>query len=124
MSHMVRDTQIVIKDLEALKRACQALGLQWKEGQATARYYRGVQSGYVHAIGVPGTNWEIGVSRTKGGFTLEADFWGENGRIIRKHYNQLLQRYSTEVIKRLARLKGQRVVGKQKGKNIVLEVMV
>ena len=107
MSHMVRESPIVIKNLSTLKRACQALGMEWREGQTTARYWGGEATGYRHAIKVPGTNWEIGVKETaQGEYALEADFYGQEGKKVRGAYNRLLQRYSSEEVKRQARLKG------------------
>ncbi len=126
MSHMVRESQITVKSLQTLKRACQALGMEWKEGHTTARYWGGEAKGYVHAVGIPGVDWEIGVKETAPGeYTLEADFYGTTGSTVKKHYYQLLQRYGAEETKRVARLKGYKVHEvAQRGGSIRLEVTV
>ena len=103
MSHVaVVDT--VITDLEALKKAVKSLGLEWREGQKTYRWfgtwvkdYNSNDAAYkngvdpktygkdsLHAIGIPGndTSYEIGVIQNrdsdgniKDGFRLVWDFW-------------------------------------------------
>ena len=126
MSHMVKNSNVIIKSLSTLKQACHAMGLEWKEGQTTATYWGGLAKGYIHAIGIKGVDWEIGVKQTSPGeYTLEADFYGTTGKVVRDTYNRLLQGYSTAEVKRQARLKGYRVRENHlKGGVVRLEVLV
>ena len=96
MSH-VASIDIEIKDLAALKAACAEIGMEFKEGQQTYKWYGRWMNDYsgadaafradvapkdygkcAHAIGVPGssTAYEIGVVQQKDGtFKLVWDFW-------------------------------------------------
>jgi hypothetical protein len=98
MSH-VAIVETIILDLDALKKACQACGLEFKENQTTFRWYgkwmndyssndAAYKSGYspqdygkcIHAIGVPymPKAYEIGVVQNKNGpgWVLLWDFYG------------------------------------------------
>src|SRR5437016_6251552 len=101
MSH-VAAIKTEITDLEALKRACDELGLTFKEGQTTYKWfgqwvndYHGEDAAYksgidpkdygkcAHAIGVPGSGYEIGVVKLpNGNFTLIYDFFGPGRKIM------------------------------------------
>lgn len=100
MSHVV-SIKCVIQDLEAVKRTCVELGLTFKSGQKTYQWWGSsaadsadypVPDGFTvnqlgtceHAIGVPGTNWEIGLARPNNGpgYRLLFDFFGGRGRPI------------------------------------------
>ena len=102
MSH-VANVEVEIQDIESLRDACKRLGLQFKEGQRTHEWFgkfmndwntddAAASNGYdpktfgtcSHAIGVPESNYEIGVVRNpKGsGYRLIYDTWGANGKAI------------------------------------------
>lgn len=90
-SHVVK-VKTVINDLDALARACRAIGLEFRQGQQHYRWYgrsvgdyplpEGITSDMLghcdHAIAVPGNNqaYEIGVVKMPDGtFSLLWDFW-------------------------------------------------
>lgn len=127
MSHVVAIDK-EINDLDALKRACPDLGLEFREGQKTYKWYDQHVGDYPlpvgfsaedlgkceHAIVVTDANhntYEVGVVRRrdgKPGYTLLFDFWnGGFGLIekIGKDAGRLLKEYSAEVsIKELKRM--------------------
>lgn len=82
MSHIV-SVQVVVQDLAAVEAACRELGLTFMRGQTTQKYYGGTST-CVHAIKVPGTDWEIGLlnSKTGKGFELAYDNYGSRGQAI------------------------------------------
>lgn len=84
MSHVV-SVNVVVKDLTALEQACKELGLQFMRGQTTQKYYSGTST-CLHAIKVPGTDWEIGLlkAKTGKGFELAYDNYGPSGQTIAK----------------------------------------
>jgi hypothetical protein len=102
MSH-VANVEVEIQDIGSLKSACTKLGLTFKEGQQTHRWYgkfmndwdtddSAVANGYdpktfgtcEHAIEVPGSDYDIGVVKNpKGsGYRLIYDTWGHQGDAI------------------------------------------
>ena len=115
MSHTVEISNLLIRDLEALKRAGERLGLEFAPHQTTYRWYgRSVgdhplpigftteEMGHCeHALRIPNndTAYEIGiVTRRDGqpGYALHWDFWnggygltdkiGESGERLRQAY--------------------------------------
>lgn len=124
MSH-VASIEIVIKDLAALKAACKAAGLEFRENQKTWKWYGRWMNDYSdskaaykngidpkqygkcdHAIGIPGNNtsYEIGVyAQADGTYKLAWDFWGGgNGleKVAGKDCFKLVQSYAGEVAKK------------------------
>ena len=104
MSHVVQ-IRTVLKDIEAVKLVCAELGLTFRENQNTYAWWGTSVGDYPlptgfaakdlghceHAIGVPGTPWEIGVVRCRNkdgslaeGYTLLFDFYGDRGAPIAK----------------------------------------
>lgn len=91
MSH-VTDIKCPIDDLAAVKAVCAELGLTFCENQNRYRWYGSHVGDYplpdgftvedlgkcVHAIKVPGCDWEIGLSvpRNGKGLRMLFDFWG------------------------------------------------
>jgi hypothetical protein len=135
MSH-VAYVDIQIKDLGALKTACQKIGLEFKEGQKTHKWYGRWVDDYhkddaayhhginpkdygqcEHAIGVPDNAqaYEAGiVKRPDGkGYTLIYDFYGASGRALEalmgKGAARLKKQYAIEVARKAARKQGFRV---------------
>ncbi len=105
MSH-VSTVKLEIKDLGALKAACQHLGAVLHRDKQTYRYYSGEQA-CDHAITHAQAKYGVGVKRTaSGSFELECDMWSSGG--LRKVFGEDLchikQRYGATVArKRLAR---------------------
>ena len=97
MSHVVA-TEVELHNVAAIKAACEELGLEFKEGQKTYEWWGFAVGDYPlptgftkedlgkceHAIGIPGTTWEVGVCRSKSteGYTLMFDFFGKKGQPI------------------------------------------
>ena len=102
MSH-VANVEVVIQDLKALQSACAELGLHFKHGQKKYEWFdqyladsdvgrQTVRDGFdpetfgkcEHAIGVPGSRYEIGVVKNPNGvgYRLIYDAYGHNGRRI------------------------------------------
>ena len=98
-----------VKNLEALKLACQRLGLEFREGQMTYAWYgrsmgdAALPEGFTkedlgkcsHAIHVPGASYEIGVVYREGVYKLLWDSWGSGGLVdaLGKDCNKLRQAY-------------------------------
>ena len=119
MSH-VTVIDIEIKDLGALRRACEDLGLEFREGQTTFKWYGRhvgdypIPEGYSkedmghceHAIGIPNNKnaYEVGVIRNKatGGWHLMWDFFaGGHGlqKVVGNNCSKLVQGYSKQMVK-------------------------
>lgn len=115
MSH-VTVIDVEIKDLEALKAACEKAGLEFKEGKRNYKWYGRhvgdypLPAGFTksdlgkcdHAIGVPGNNkaYEIGVVKKGEGYTMLWDFWqGGFGleKLAGKDCENVTNAYATEV---------------------------
>lgn len=125
MSHVVK-VDIQIKDLDALRRAAESLGLQFREGQKTYRWYGHYMGDYAmpqgvtkeqlgkcdHAIGVPGNSqaYEVGVmGNADGTYSLMWDFWqGGYGlqALVGKDCGNLIERYGIEVARSAAEAQG------------------
>jgi hypothetical protein len=128
MSH-VAAIKTEITDLEALKRACDELGLTYMEGQKTYAWfgswvndYHGEDAAYKqgidpseygkceHAIKVPGSGYEIGVKKLpNGNYTLIYDFYGTGRQIMQKlgkGCEILVQHYGLNKAQLLAKSKG------------------
>lgn len=135
MSHLVK-IKTVLTDMEAVKETCRELGLTFKEGQRTYKWWgrsvgdypmpQGVTKDDLgkcdHAIGIPGTDWEVGVFRLaaltprgKPTYTLLFDFYGSNGAPILKALGgqegkRFSQIYTVNKATLEARAKGHQVV--------------
>jgi len=138
MSH-VADVQLQVLDLEALKAEVKAAGCEWLEGQTTHRWYGRFLNDWnsdlaavnrrdpetfgkcLHAIRIPGVNYEIGVVQHSSGkgYDLVYDNFGSSGshdgqRIEQKFGGAglpaLKQGYARQVAKRELARKGYRVV--------------
>ncbi len=126
MSH-VTAINIEIKDLEALKAACDELGLSFRLGQTTWKWFgtwmddysrsdAAYKNGYPpdlygtgeHAIHVLGSDYEIGVCRipATGKLTLIYDFFGSGdviARMVGKSCEKLRQVYGLHAAMNVAR---------------------
>ena len=111
----ISTVKLEVRSLEALKLACQRLGLEFREGQTTYAWF-GYFVGYaplpegftqedmghcVHAISVPGANYEVGVVFRDGVYKLLWDSWGSGGleAALGKDCNKLRQAYGVEAAK-------------------------
>jgi hypothetical protein len=127
MSH-ISTVQVIVKDLDALKAAVAALGLEFVEGKTSFKWYsRGGLSFYdrdeaqqydkcQHVIRVPGNDkaYEVGVAPRKDGQgwgLLFDSFAGGRGlmAMIGRNAETLTQQYATEVSVRQMRKAGYRV---------------
>lgn len=105
MSHITSVT-LKVRDLDALKAACAPLGLEFREGQKTFKWYS--QSGKCdHAIGVAGApkgTYEIGVKRQSEsedgeGYKLDYDkFDGNIEPLAGQNLSKLKQEYAAQVV--------------------------
>jgi|SRR6266853_1146947 len=130
MSH-VATVEVEIRDLDALRAACAAAGLEFREGQRTFRWYgrwvkdyNGQDAAFragidpkdygkcEHAIGVPGNAqaYEIGVvKKPGGGYLLAWDFFmGGYGleKVAGKGCLNLVRSYVGQVAQRTLRRQG------------------
>lgn len=142
MSHVV-SIKTELNDLEAVKAACKELGLIFKANQKTFQWWGRSEGDYPipqgmkreemgqcdHAIGVPGTNWEIGLVRQpNGAYKLAFDFYGHRGQPILdaiggQQGGKFLQCYGVNKTIMAARKLGHnavRVMGKNGAINIVI----
>lgn len=131
MSHCVT-INTELKSLEAIRLACKQLGLFWRENQQHFAWFGRSVGDYAlpqgfkaadmgrceHAIGIPGTTWEVGVVRRRKadgtpdeGYTLLFDFFGMKGGPILEalggqQANRFVQEYAAQQSVLLAQKKG------------------
>jgi hypothetical protein len=141
MSH-VTSIDIEISDLTALEKAVSEMGGTFlRDKQNYAWYGRSVgdyplPAGFKasdlgkceHAIGLKGTEYEIGVVRNPAKpktYTLLYDFWGP-GEKLKRHFGdgltKLKQMYGVHVATQAASKKGYLVTRKQVGETIKLVI--
>lgn len=134
MSH-IESVNVTITDLEALKDACTAMGVEFVPNKKTYKWFgmsvgdyplpKGFKADELgkcdHVVRVPGVNYEIGVvgarnpdgSKAKG-YTLLYDFYGRggthDGEKLRDKFKtgltKLVDAYSLEALRRQAKAKG------------------
>ena len=118
----VASIKLEVKNLDALKAACQRLGLEFREGQTTYAwfgYFAGdapLPEGFTaqdlgkctHAIQVPGASYEIGVAFKNGVWRLLWDSWRSGGleQALGPDCNKLRQAYGVEAAKLEAQRQG------------------
>lgn len=141
MSH-VAHIDLHVKDLDCLREACKELGLEFREGQTTWRWFGKWMDDYhdesraaalqgfdpkrfgldsIHAIGVPGNSdaYEIGViprQDGKPGFTLLYDnYCAGNGleNLTGRDLKKLKTEYGMSVGKKKMLKKGYRYAGRK-----------
>lgn len=111
MSH-ITEIEVEIKDLNALKAACERLGFTFMEGQTTYAWYGSDEGGprpelgrCEHAIVVPDAAYEVGVKANgRAGYQLLWDPYWKGGLEERlgKGAGLLKQAYSLEAAKEAA----------------------
>jgi hypothetical protein len=143
MSH-VTAIDLEIKDIQALKLACEELGLNFKENQKTYRWYGKWVNDYrsgdaafnhgikpedygkgEHAVEVPGSKYDIGVHRSGEGYKLAFDFWGTGKAIqekVGKGGEKIKQLYAVHAATLAAKRKGWIVQRKTVGSKIELNI--
>ena len=118
----VSSIKLEVKSLEALKLACQRLGLEFRENQKTYAWfgrYAGdspLPEGFTqedlgrsdHAIRVPDAIYEIGLVFRDGAWHLMWDSWQTGGleAALGKDCNELRQAYGIEAAKLEAQRQG------------------
>lgn len=116
MSHISK-IEIEINDLNALKKACQVMGLEFAENQKSFTWYSG-KNPCSHAIKVPGANYEVGIIQNNNKYELQWDNWssgglvsvlGDNACHLKKHYS--LERVKNEARKKRYQVKEQNITG-------------
>lgn len=148
MSHVV-SIKTELTDIAALRAACSELGLTFKSNQSTYKWWGSSVGDYPlptgfqakdlgrceHAIGIPGTQWEVGVTHARNpdgtqrkGYTLLFDFYGSQGRPILdalgdQNASKLLQLYTVHKATMEAKAKGW-LVQRQTGKNGNINLVV
>lgn len=143
MSH-VTAIDLEIKDIHALKLACDELGLKFKEWQKTYRWYGRWVNDYrsqdaafnhgikpeeygkgEHAIEVPGSQYDIGIHKKNDAYIMAFDFWGTGKAIQQKLGNggeKLKQLYGVHAAINAAKRKGWTVQRKTVGGKIKLTI--
>ena len=137
MSHISK-IELEIKDLTALKSACERLGFHFMKNQKHYTWYgkwisqeplpTGITEDELgrcdHAIHVPAAVFEIGVVRKHDKYILLWDSWIGGG--LQKHIGKdagiLKQAYAIESVKRSAKLKGYRMIEKKMNKKVRLSL--
>lgn len=130
MSHVATVADVTIKSLSALEKACKELGLEFKEGKKTFKWFGRWVNDYnasdaafkngvkpedygkcEHAVGVLGKDtYEIGlVKHPDGGWRMVYDNWqGGNGleKVAGKGCKKLIDEYSKEMMLETAKKQG------------------
>lgn len=142
MSH-VTSIQAEIKDIDAVKALCKEMGWTFKENQRTYKWWGMSVGDYPlpqgqkesdlgrcdHAIGIPGTTWEIGLRRNAqtGNYSLCYDFFGSQGQplqaAIGEKGQKFMQLYGVHKATLEARKRGY-IVTRQSGQNGAIKLVV
>ena len=123
MSHISK-IELEVKDIQILDKACARMGLMFQRGKQTFKWYS-KESRCDHAIGVPGTSYEIGITKIGGKYELECDFYDPNiEAAIGKDGGLLKQAYAVEKTRTEARRKGYSVVERQLETGIRLQIQL
>lgn len=139
MSH-VAQCKVEITDLKSLKKAAEALGFEWREGQKTYQWFGRHVGDYPmpegftaadlgkcdHAIHIPGVDYEIGVVKRGKRYHVLFDFWDRKllKAVGGETAPKLAQRYTLESAKRQARLLGHEIRGVKTEKDGSLRLLI
>jgi hypothetical protein len=138
LSH-ISQIEVEIKDLKALKSACEQLGFQFMENQQQYRWYGkwlgkqplpiGITEEELgkcnHAIHVPTAIFEIGVVKRNNFYILLYDAWiggGLTQQSIGKNAGILKQAYAVETVRKMARQKQYRLTEQKMSNKIRLSL--
>lgn len=93
MSH-IATVKVKIKDIDAVRAACQELGLQLEEGKISKKVYDGTIKGNL-AIQLPGWRYPMVIDTEKGeaAFDNYEGMWGDM-----KEFEKFQQHYSKHVV--------------------------
>ncbi len=123
MSHFT-EIKTQIKDIEALRSACQELGLSLVPNTEARGYYENKTKGdYVVQLKGP---YDIALNKqTDGTFGLTADLWqGHVEKEVGQGYNKLLQLYGVHKATIEARKKGLSVLRRQQQNGAIKLVLI
>lgn len=142
MSHIVL-CSMEVKSLPAVKAACKRLGMEFRQGQKTFRWFGvsvgdypvpdGIKPAQIgqcdHALHVPGVNYEVGLRQNAktGGYKLAYDFYGSHGEHdgqklqakVGNNCGLFMQAYGLELGKIEARARGRLVTEKVMANGII-----
>jgi len=136
MSHISK-IELKIKDLAALKTACQECGYQFIENQKSYKWYgrfvgdspmpEGLTEADLgkcdHAIKVPGADYEIGIKKMGGGhYEMMFDYWRSGG--LEGKPDKLLQPYAIAATRRAVKANRYRVYRENKLDNGAVELRI
>lgn len=107
LSHLSR-IEVEIKDLQALKMACERMKLTFLTNQTTFKMWGSVPGKCDHAIRVPGAQYEVGVVKNKTGYELQWDNYQSGGLVEKLGQNAglLKQAYAVSKIALSAKKQG------------------
>ncbi len=123
MSH-ITTVETQIRDIEALREACEALGCRLEGPGKVEGYFRNMGTAD-HIIKLPGTSYTVGLVRQPdGSYSLSADLWaGHVERVLGPRCGRLLQEYALRVVTRSAAARGrQAAVTREKDGRIVVRI--
>ncbi len=123
MSHFT-EIKTQIKDIEALRSACQEMGLTLLQNAQARGYYENKTTGdYVIRLKGP---YDIALNKQPdGSYAITADLW--NGHVekeVGQNYGKLLQLYGVHKATIEARKKGLSVLRKQQGNGSIKLVLM
>jgi len=135
MSHIAK-IELEVKDLQALKTACNEAGYEFVENQTTYKWYGrwvgdaplpdGVDIDQLgtcdHAIKVPGARYEIGVLKVGDRYELLCDEWRSGG--LAGKSRKLLQPYALAATKNAIKKNRYRVYRESKLDNGAVELRI
>ena len=135
MSH-ISQIEVEIKDLKALKAACEQLGFQFMENQQQYRWLgkqplpTGITEDELgkcnHAIHVPTAIFEIGVVKRNNSYILLWDSWigGGLSQAIGNNAGILKQAYAVQTVRTMARQKQYRLTEQKTANKIRLSLSI
>lgn len=113
MSHITTADGIEIRDLKALKEACDSCGVTFDDTKKTFVTYGGQRAKCDAVIEHPKARYQIGVvSKPDGTYELQVDNWDGMGglaKYVGRDAGTLLQHYTSHVARRQLRREGWRV---------------
>ena len=122
MSHISK-IELEVNDIPTLKAACQRLGLEFRPGQKSFKWWGRECKPSDHAIRIHGADYEVGVVKIGRAFELQCDWYDANlAKALGPNGGLLKQAYAVERTKVEALRKGYRVIEKQTETGIRLYV--
>ena len=107
MSHLVSQvsSEVTVKDLDLLGKACAKLGLKLDTTKKVAHYYGSSTAACDAVITLPGKETEIAVKKNADGtYGIEVDhYFAAATKLVGKNSDSLFQRYRAEELIKQAR---------------------